>query len=189
MQRLRVMGRGASARSAGPTRPFEPDLIAPRIRRAALLVALVSGACGGPAGSPATSAGPATAAAGQPIEIRARVMIAATPGSEPIATGEIREGSTLGGAPFCEGGTVVDNHGSTDPAVWLINSTLTCPDGTLVLQFVPDEPDGDRQTGTWTVLSGTGAYDGLAGSGTMLAVYDPDPDAPTDVTFTGTVTP
>jgi hypothetical protein len=160
------------------------------MRSVSLLVAVVLllAACAGPAGSPGADVAASPGAAGEPIEIRTRVMIAATPGSEPIATGEVLEGSTFAGAPFCAGGTVIDNHGSTDPSVWLINETLTCPDGTLVLQFVPDEAEGERQTGTWTVLSGTGAYEGMAGSGTMLAAYDADPEAPTDVTFTGTVT-
>ena len=159
------------------------------MRTVSLPVALVLlvGACGGPAGSPGSGL-TASPGAGEAIEIRTRVMIAALPGSEPIATGEVLEGSTLAEAPFCAGGTVVDNHGSSDPSVWLINETITCPDGTLVLQFVPDEAQGERQTGTWTVLSATGAYDGLDGGGTMLAVYAANPDAPTDVTFTGSVT-
>jgi hypothetical protein len=52
----------------------------------------------------------------EPIVIRTSVTIAATPGAEPIATGEVLEGSTLGGSPFCVGGTILDFHGSPDPA-------------------------------------------------------------------------
>jgi hypothetical protein len=42
-------------------------------------------------------------------------VIAAAPGAEPIATGEVLDGSTLGGSPFCAGGTILDPHGSPIP--------------------------------------------------------------------------
>ena len=116
------------------------------------------------------------------------MVIAAAPGAEPIATGEVVDGSTLGGSPFCGGGTIRDTHGSPDPAVRLIVETITCPDGTVTLAFTPDEPEGLMQTGSWMIVGGTGAFEGLRGSGEMEVVYDPDEDSPAHVTFTGTVT-
>jgi hypothetical protein len=44
------------------------------------------------------------------------------------------------------------------------------------------------QTGSWTIVSGAGAFEGLRGSGEMEVVYDPDDDSLAHVTFTGTVT-
>jgi hypothetical protein len=134
--------------------------------RRAVVLALVGvlflGACGGAEGDAKdTSAASTTGPLGEPIVIRTRVVIAAAPGAEPIATGEVLEGSTLGGSPFCAGGTILDSHGSTDPAVWLIVETITCPDGTVRLRFTPDEGQGLTQTGSWTIVSGTGAFEGL----------------------------
>jgi hypothetical protein len=164
------------------------------MHRAVVLVsvlALVVGACGGGENGEGAAADTSAAPTTEPDEaivIRTRVVIAGAPGAEPIATGEVLEGSSLGGAPFCAGGTVLDSHGSTDPTVWLIRETITCPDGTLTLLVTPDEPQGLTQTGSWTVDNGTGAFEGLRGSGQMDVVYDPDPDSPADVTLTGTVT-
>jgi len=135
-----------------------------------------------------TSAASTIARRGEQIVIRESVVIAAAPGAEPIAAGEVLEGSTLGGSPFCVGGTVRDSHGSSDPAVRLIVETITCPDGTVRLRFTPDEPQGMTQTGSWTIASGTGAFEGLRGGGEMEVEYDPDPDSPARVTFRGTVT-
>ncbi len=162
------------------------------MRRAVVLVlvgVLFLGACGGDGDDAAdTSAASTTAPRGERIVIRERVVIAAAPGAEPIATGDVLAGSTIGGSPFCAGGTIRDSHGSTDPAVRLIVQTITCPDGTVRLRFTPDEPQGLTQTGSWTIVSGSGAFDGLRGSGKMEVVYDPDDDSPAHVTFTGTVT-
>jgi hypothetical protein len=82
----------------------------------------------------------------------------------------------------------LDSHGSTDPTVWLIIETITCPNGTVKLRLKPDPAEGLSQTGSWTIDSGTGALEGLRGSGEMDVVYDPDPDSPAHVTLTGTVT-
>ena len=38
------------------------------------------------------------------------------------------------------------------------------------------------------IVSGTGAFEGLRGSGEMEIVYDPDPNEPALGTYTGTVT-
>jgi hypothetical protein len=154
-----------------------------------VLVGLLLGACGGDEDDAAdTRVAATTAPRGEPIVIRTRVLVALEERTEPIATGEVLEGSTLGGSPFCAGGIVRDSHGSTDPTVRLIIETITCPDGTVKLRFEPDPSPGLIQTGSWTIASGTGAFERLRGSGEMEAVYDPDPTAPALVTFTGTVT-
>ncbi len=64
--------------------------------RSAVVLVLVGvlslGACGGGEDDAAdTSAASTTAPRGQPIVIRTRVVIAAAPGAEPIATGEVLE--------------------------------------------------------------------------------------------------
>lgn len=163
------------------------------MRRAVMLVllgVLLFGACGG--GEAADmSAAATTEPRGEPIAIRTRVVIAAAPGAEPIATGEILQGSTLGGSPFCAGGTILDSHGSPDPAVepyGLIDRKITCPDGTVRVGFTPGQTQGLTQTGSWTIVSGTGAFEGLRGSGEMEVVYDPDDDSLGHETLTGTVT-
>ena len=111
---------------------------------------------------------------------------------EPIATGEVLEGSTLGGSPFCAGGTILDSHASGDPAVephGLIDRTVTCPDGSVRMGFTPEVvPQGQTQTGSWTIVSGTGAFEDLRGSGEMEVVKDPDDDSLDLETLTGTVT-
>ena len=86
-----------------------------------------------------------------------------------------RERSCAGDLPFCAGGTVRDSHGSSDPTVWLIIETITCPDGTVKLRLEPDPSPGLNQTGSWTIASVTGTFERLRGSGEMEAVYDPDP--------------
>jgi hypothetical protein len=150
---------------------------------------LCLGACGGDEDDAAdTSAASITARHGEAIVIRTRMHVAAEERAEPIATGEVLEGSTLGDSPFCAGGTVRDSHGSSDPTVWLIIETITCPDGTVKLRLEPDPSPGLNQTGSWTVASATGTFERLRGSGEMEAVYDPDPAAPAHVTLTGTVT-
>jgi hypothetical protein len=162
-------------------------------RRAVVLVlvgVLFLGACGGDEDDAAgTSAASTTAPRGEPIVIRTRMVIAATPRSEPIATGEVLGGSTLGGLAFCAGGTILDSHGSPDPDVLLIARTITCPDGRVRMDLTPEVvPQGQTQTGSWTIVGGTGAFDGLRGSGEMEVVYDPDDDSLGRETLTGTVT-
>ena len=162
------------------------------MRRAVVLVlvgVLLLGACGGDEDDAAdTSATPTTAPRGEPAVIRTRMIVAAAERAEPIATGEVLEESTLGDSPFCAGGAVLDSHGSTDPSVWLIVETITCPDGTVKLRVKPNPAQGLNQTGSWTIVSGTGAFERLRGSGEMEVVYDPDDDSLAHVTFTGTVT-
>jgi hypothetical protein len=105
-----------------------------------------------------------------------------------IATGDVLEGSTLGGAPFCVGGTILDSHGSNDPEVLLIARTITCPEGSVQMDVTPEVPRGLTQTGSWAIVGGTGDFEGLRGSGNVEIAYDPDPEAPARETYTGTAT-
>jgi hypothetical protein len=148
-----------------------------------LVGVLLVGACGG--GEDGASE---TSTESEQVVIRTSVSIAPTPGAEPIATGEILKGSTLGGSPFCVGGTILDSHGSSDPDVWLIARTITCLDGRVRMDLTPEVPQGLSQTGSWTIVSGTGAFEGLSGSGEIEITYDPDDDALARETYTGTVT-
>ena len=87
-------------------------------------------------------------------------------------------------APFCVGGTLVDSHASLDPAMEpyaLVDRTITCTDGTVRVGFTPPK-------GSWTIVSGTGAFEGLRGSGEMEVTEGADNEAPGHETFTGTVT-
>jgi hypothetical protein len=168
------------------------------MRRAVVLVsvlALVVGACGGgddgQDGAAGAGAVSTTEPRGEPIVIRTSVVIAAVEGAEIPATGDVLEGSTLGDEPFCVGGTIEDRHGSTDPAVepyGLLDRTITCPDGTVRVGFTPEQPQGLTQAGSWTIVSGTGAFEGLRGSGEMEVTYDPRDDSLARETLTGTVT-
>ena len=127
---------------------------------------------------------------GRDVVIKTKVDIAATEGAEPIATGEILEGSTIGAAPFCVGGRIRDTHASADPDVasrGLIKRVITCSDGTLTIGFTPEPGRGSDQIGTWTATSGTGAFEGLRGSGELEVVYG-DAESSTRETLTGTVT-
>jgi len=154
----------------------------------ALVGVLSVGACGGGEEDAADTSGASTTVPrGEPIVILTKKLVALREPTEPIATGEVLEGSTLGDSPFCAGGTVRDSHGSSDPTVWLIIETITCLDGTVKLRLEPDPSPGLNQTGSWTIASGTGTFGRLRGSGEMEAVYDPDPTAPARVTLTGTV--
>jgi hypothetical protein len=164
------------------------------MRRALVLVlggVLLVG-CGGDEDGPAdASVASTTDRAAEPIVIRTRVTIAAEEGAEPIATGEVLRGSTIGGSQFCVGGTILDTHASSDPAMepYLIDRTITCADGTVRVGLTPEVgqevAEGQTQTGSWTIVSGTGAFDGLSGSGEMEVTYDPDDDSLTHETLTG----
>ena len=165
--------------------------------RAVLLVlvgVLCLEACGGAEDDAAdTSATSTTERRGEPIVIHATMIVAAEEGSEPIATGTVLEGSTLGGSPFCVGGTILDSHASLDPKMepYLIDRKITCPNGTVRIGLTPEvgaELQSLTQRGSWTIVSGTGAFEGLGGSGKGEAVYGPNPKSPVRETLTGTVT-
>jgi hypothetical protein len=49
-------------------------------------------------------------------------------------------------------------------------------------------PKDLTQTGSWTIVSGTGAFEGIRGSGKMKTAYDPHDDSLARETLTGTVT-
>jgi hypothetical protein len=158
----------------------------------ALVGVLLVGACGGGVDGESEKSGASTSPPrSEAVSIRTSLAIAATEGSEPIATGEVLEGSTLGGSPFCTGGTIRDSHASSDPAVepyGLIARTITCPNGTLKFGVTPETGQSLIQKGSWTLVSGTGAFDGLSGSGTMEVTYDHDDGALAREALTGTVT-
>jgi hypothetical protein len=139
-----------------------------------------------------TSAASTTVLRGEWVVIRTRMVIAATSGSEPIATGRVLKESTLGDSPFCAGGTILDSHGSSDLTVepyGLIDRAITCPDGTMRVGFTPDVgPQGPTGKGSWTIVSGTGAFQGLHATGAMAVTYDKDDDALAHETLSGTVT-
>jgi hypothetical protein len=172
------------------------------MRRAVVLasvLALVVGACGGAEdgedGAAGTGAVSTAETRGEPIVIKLSVVIADVERAEIPATGEVLEGSTLGDAPFCVGGTIEDRHANEDPAMepfGLLARMITCPDGTVRVGFTPEvtpgQPQGLTQTGSWTIVSGTGTYERLRGSGEMETTYDPDGDSPAHETLTGTVT-
>ena len=170
------------------------------MRRAVVLVlvgVLSLGACGGEEDDAAvTSAASTTTPRGDSIVIREKLIVAEEEGSEPIATGTVLAGSTLGGTPFCVGGTILESHASLDPKMepYLIDMKITCPDGTVRIGFTPEvgagaDPEGQTpQKGVWTIVSGTGEFQGLSGSGKSEAVYGANPSSPVRSTFTGTVT-
>ena len=160
------------------------------MRKAVLVVlGVLLGACGqGEDGASDPSAASTTKQLGEPIVIRTSISIAPRPGAEVIATGEVMKGSTLGGSPFCVGGTILDSHGSTDPEVLLIARTITCPEGRVRMDLTPEVPQGLTQTGSWAIVSGTDDFEGLSGSGEMEIAYDPDLEAPARETYTGTAT-
>jgi hypothetical protein len=112
------------------------------MRGAVLLVGvLLFGACGG--GEDGASE---IGAESDDLVIKRSVVGATTPGAEPIATGEVAEGSTLGGSPFCVGGTIWDSHGTPDPEVALIARTITCPEGRVRMDITPDVSQEMRTT-------------------------------------------
>ena len=97
---------------------------------------LFLGACGGDDEDAAIPSATSTGAAAPPrvaIVIRAKLKVAAQDGAEPIATGTILAGSTLGGAPFCAGGKILDSHANLDPemAAYFIDRKISCADGDL----------------------------------------------------------
>jgi hypothetical protein len=106
---------------------------------------------------------------------------AATTGSEKILIkvhadlqdivdkGEVLSGSSLGGAPFCQGGRFTGAHGSSA----MIDRTFRCHDGDLRIGFTPGKGSGRTVSGRWKVLSGTEAFKGMKGSGRMQTRFAP----------------
>ena len=77
---------------------------------------------------------------------------------------------------------------------YLIDMKITCPDGTVRIGFTPEvgaspvPQEGTPQKGVWTIVGGTGAFEGLGGSGKSEAVYGTNPSTPVRQTLTGTAT-
>jgi hypothetical protein len=157
------------------------------------VLAVVLAACGAEDDS-APGAGSASSSepGDQPIVIRSSVVIAAAPGADIPAVGDILEGSMLGDAPFCVGGTVQDRHPGTSAAEqpFLLVRTITCPDGTLRAGFSPDvgQTQSPTQGGSWTILSGTGTFERVRGGGELEVTYDPDDGSHALETWSGTLT-
>jgi len=175
------------------------------LRRLVLVsvLALVLGACGGGVGSGSGPAPSRTVSTneplGEPIVIRMSLVTAVAEGAEIPATGRVLEGSTLGSAPFCVGGTIEDRHPDPDAAPQrLLDRTITCHDGTVRFGLTPEvgltpEPPKDRpQGGSWTIIGGTGTFAALRGSGTMEVTYDsgnePGKESLAQATLTGSAT-
>lgn len=98
--------------------------------------------------------------------------------------GEILDESTIGGSPFCPGGTFSDQQSGVE---WFIEKSIECDDGTLEIGFSPGEPSGGTQAGPWEVLSGSGAYEELRASGEMEVEFASRTEG--RETFTGSVEP
>ena len=73
----------------------------------------------------------------------------------------------------------------------MLARTITCPDGTVRVAFTPEvtpgQPQGLTQAGSWTIVSGTGVFEGLRGNGKMETTYDTVDDSLAHETLTGTV--
>ena len=56
--------------------------------------------------------------------------------------------------------------------------------------FSPEvgQEESPTQGGSWTILSGTGGFERLRGSGQLDVTYDPDDGSHAQETWTGTVT-
>jgi hypothetical protein len=102
-----------------------------------------------------------------------------------IPTGEVLGGSSIGDSPFCPGGTFRDKDGNDE--IGFLDRTYRCPDGNLRMGFSPHEPQGLTQTGPWEIVSGTGAYEGMEGSGQMEVTFESANSDQGRETFTGTV--
>jgi hypothetical protein len=158
---------------------------------ALILATLGLAACGGDGeGGNGTATAPGSGsdatAGSEEIVIETSVVFPEAP-EDPV-TGEVLDGSAIGDSPFCEGGTFEDKHGSEDPSVppyGLVDRTFECPDGTLRMGFSPRHPQDGIQRGPWTIVSGTGAYEGLQGEGQMEVPFEGEE---VSETFTGTVT-
>jgi hypothetical protein len=154
-----------------------------------LAVALIVGAVGcagcgdesegaGEATAGSTVAGSATGpgASGAAILIKTEVN---------LPTGVVLDGSSIGDSPFCAGGTFRDQAGGPSPGS--MDRTFRCPEGTLRIGFTTGTGKDRKQTGSWTITSGTGAFAGLEGSGAMEIEVQPDSNRKGHETFTGTL--
>jgi hypothetical protein len=133
------------------------------------------GACGGEHGTQAQETPTSAPLSGSPILIETRITNARR------HTGAVLDGSVFGETPFCPGGK---STGGSEGAT--ITTTFSCPGGTLTVRYAPAQRSF-VQGAPWTVVSGTGDFEGLTGGGTMVARFDEDdPDAGGEI-FTGDV--
>jgi hypothetical protein len=96
-------------------------------------------------------------------------------------TGVVLGASVIGESAFCRGGKT--SGGSEGPT---ITTTFRCPGGTLEVQYAPTQRSL-VQGGVWEVVRGTGSFEGLRGSGSMVAKFETDdPDSGREF-FAGTV--
>ena len=131
-----------------------------------LAVALTVGAigfvgCGGDSGREGETTSASTVAAGA-ILIKTRVN---------IPKGVVLRGSSIGDSTFCPSGTFRDQPGDDS---WLLHRSIRCPNGILRIGFTTGTGQNRKQTGTWKIISGTGAFEGLQGSGQMEIEVEPD---------------
>ena len=96
----------------------------------------------------------------------------------------ILSGSSIGDSPFCPAGTFHDQRG--DDGVGLMDRTIRCPDGTLRIGITTGTGRNRKQTGKWKIISGTGAFEGLHGSGQMEIEVERGSNRKGHETFTGT---
>ena len=144
-----------------------------------LAIGLTVSGCGGDDGDEADAA----TTSSEEIVIKTYAQLASI-----TDTGKVLDGSSLGGSPLCVDGTFTGGHGNTDNG-WL-DHTFECADGTLSIAFDPRNEKERSASGPWEVLSGTGAYEGMEGSGQFEIRFPADPAAMEGrETFTGTVVP
>ena len=150
------------------------------------LAAVLAG-CGGDDGESAPAPAPEGEPPGTVINGEVEILIKTFADLASITdTGEVLDGSSLGDSPFCPKGTFSGGHGNTDNG-WL-DHTFECPDGTLSIAFDPRNEKEQSASGPWEVLSGTGAYEGMEGSGHFEIKFPADPAVMEGrETFTGTV--
>ena len=101
------------------------------------------------------------------------------------------QGTFTASSPLCPSGTfvteVVGGGGGLHAFALTGRQHMTCDDGsgTFVIQFHPQSnPESPMPSGPWAALGGTGAYAGMHGAGSFVALSPP----PTVVAeFTGAV--
>jgi hypothetical protein len=183
-----------------PSRPMTGRAAGGRRHRAGWLVAVLTvtaiglAACGdeGDGSGAADEAGAQTATPSPPAQAST-----GSPGSgEPILVktringfaGEVVDGSTLAGSPFCAGGTVRHERGSPDIGFPAVN-VFDCSDGQLQVGFGPgaDQMNDIVQTSGWKVLEGSGRFEGMTGEGQMKVEWESLGSEHGEETFTGTV--
>src|SRR3954447_19198774 len=83
-----------------------------------------------------------------------------------VDKGEVLKGSSLGGAPFCQGGRFSGAHDNA-----MIYRTFKCPNGILRIGFTPGNGTGRTVSGRWKILGGTGTFKGMKGSGRIQTTF------------------